>query len=82
VTIVAEDRPRYRSRKGDISTNVLGVCRTHLRFIYALLGWEGSAGDSRVLRDALRHQNCFRIPNGNIMNMVILYLFNGSNATI
>ncbi|KAG4941097.1 hypothetical protein JHK87_044968 [Glycine soja] len=26
VTVSAEDRPRYRNRKCDISTNVLGVC--------------------------------------------------------
>ena len=26
MTVVAEDRPRYRNRKGDISINVLGVC--------------------------------------------------------
>ncbi|XP_058787954.1 protein ALP1-like isoform X1 [Vicia villosa] len=63
-TVAAEDRPRYRNRKGDISTNVLGVCGPDLRFIYVLLGWEGSAGDSRVLRDALHRQNCLRIPNG------------------
>ncbi|CAI8586880.1 unnamed protein product [Vicia faba] len=64
VTVAAEDRPRYRNRKGDISTNVLRVCGLDLRFIYVLPGWEGSAGDSRVLRDVLRHQNCLRIPKG------------------
>ncbi|XP_058775001.1 uncharacterized protein LOC131649253 [Vicia villosa] len=64
VTVTVEDRPRYRKRKGDISTNVLGVCGPDLRFIYVLPGWEGFAGDSRVLRDALRRQNCLQIPNG------------------
>lgn len=64
LTVAAEDRPRYRNRKGDISTNVLGVCGPDLRFIYALPGWEGSAGDSRVLKDALQRQNHLRIPNG------------------
>ncbi|RZB75866.1 hypothetical protein D0Y65_034388 [Glycine soja] len=46
ITVSAKDRPRYRNRKGDISTNVLGVCGPDLRFIYVLPGWEGSAGDS------------------------------------
>ncbi|PNX90923.1 hypothetical protein L195_g047051 [Trifolium pratense] len=64
VMVAAEDRPRYRNRKGDITTNVLGVCGSNLRFIYALPGWEGSAGDSRVLRDALRRQYRLQIPNG------------------
>lgn len=54
---------------------MLGVCGPDLRYIYVLPGWEGSAGDSRVLRDALRRQNCLQVPNGNIMKMVILYLF-------
>ncbi|XP_040361307.1 protein ALP1-like [Rosa chinensis] len=57
VTVSAEERPRYRNRKGDISTNVLGVCAPDLKFIYVLPGWEGSASDARVLRDALRRNN-------------------------
>ena len=51
-------------------TNVLGVCGPDLRFIYVLPGWEGLAGDSRVLH----HKNCLHIPNGNIMKMMKLYL--------
>jgi len=31
-----------------------------------LPGWEGSAGDSRVLQDALRRQNKLEIPTGDI----------------
>ncbi|KAG5059899.1 hypothetical protein JHK87_000928 [Glycine soja] len=49
-----DERPKYRNRNGDVSTNVLATCGSDLRFIYVLPGWEGSAGDSRVLRDALR----------------------------
>ncbi|BFG41564.1 hypothetical protein CerSpe_278380 [Prunus speciosa] len=63
VTVSAEDRPRYRNRKGDISTNVLGVCDPDLKFIYVLSGWEGSASDSRVLRDALARDNSFQVPS-------------------
>nr|XP_043624682.1 protein ALP1-like [Erigeron canadensis] len=47
------ERPRYRTRKGDIVTNVLGVCSQDMHFIFVLSGWEGSATDGRVLRDAL-----------------------------
>ncbi|XP_070667098.1 protein ALP1-like [Malus domestica] len=63
VTITAEERPRYRDRKGDISTNMLGVCGPDLRFFYVLPGWEGSASDARVLRDALHRSNRFHVPN-------------------
>ncbi|XP_021813922.1 protein ALP1-like [Prunus avium] len=61
VTASAKERPRYRNRKGDLSTNVLGVCAPDLRFIYVLPGWEGSASDARILRDALRRNNRFHV---------------------
>ncbi|KAJ9564626.1 hypothetical protein OSB04_000592 [Centaurea solstitialis] len=52
VKVPAVDRKPYRTRKGEICTNVLGVCTRDLLFTYELAGWEGSAADSRVLRDA------------------------------
>ncbi|KAL7199744.1 hypothetical protein ACSBR2_021950 [Camellia fascicularis] len=55
---------KYRTRKGDIATNVLGVCSQQMNFIYVLPGWEGSAANSRVLRDAINRPNGLRIPNG------------------
>ncbi|XP_061376055.1 protein ALP1-like [Gastrolobium bilobum] len=58
------DKPRYRTRKGDIATNVLGVCSQDCQFIYVLPGWEGSAADSRVLRDAISRPNGLRVPKG------------------
>ncbi|KAG5051908.1 hypothetical protein JHK87_004106 [Glycine soja] len=64
VTVSPDERPRYHNRKGDVSTNVLAACGPDLRFIYVLPGWEGSTGDSRVLRDALRRQNKLEIPTG------------------
>ncbi|KAF5952622.1 hypothetical protein HYC85_010566 [Camellia sinensis] len=60
----AIDKPRYRSRKGEIATNVLGVCSQDMQFIYVLPGWEGSASDSRVLRDAISRPNGLRVPTG------------------
>ncbi|KAK2646475.1 hypothetical protein Ddye_021670, partial [Dipteronia dyeriana] len=32
------DKPRYRTRKGHIATNVLGVCTRELKFLYVLSG--------------------------------------------
>ena len=64
MTPPAADRPRYRTRKGHLATNVLGVCTRDLRFIYVLAGWEGSASDSRVLRDAVIRSNGLRVPVG------------------
>ncbi|CAL5325160.1 unnamed protein product [Camellia sinensis] len=61
----AVDKARYRSRKGEIATNVLGVCSHDMQFIYVLPGWEGSASDSRVLRDAISRPNGLRVPMGS-----------------
>ncbi|KAL5564341.1 hypothetical protein UlMin_027505 [Ulmus minor] len=58
-------KPKYRNRKGDIATNVLGVCSQDMQFIYVLSGWEGSVADGRVLHDALRRTNGLRVPHGN-----------------
>jgi len=60
----AIDKPRYRSRKNDVATNVLGVCAPDMQFIYVLPGWEGSAADARVLRDALARTHGLKIPRG------------------
>ncbi|KAG6515930.1 hypothetical protein ZIOFF_026376 [Zingiber officinale] len=64
VTPPTEDKPRYRTRKGRISTNVLGVCCPNMQFIYVLPGWEGSAHDGRVLRDVISRPHGLRVPRG------------------
>ncbi|CAN1248939.1 hypothetical protein LINPERPRIM_LOCUS6931, partial [Linum perenne] len=45
--------------------NVLGVCNPDGQFIYCLAGWEGSAHDARVLRDALARPNGLKVPKEN-----------------
>ncbi|XP_028799842.1 uncharacterized protein LOC114755134 [Neltuma alba] len=58
------DKARYRNRKGEITTNVLGVCSQDRYFIYVLPGWEGSVADGCVLRDAISRRNGLRVPQG------------------
>ncbi|VVA31425.1 PREDICTED: ALP1 [Prunus dulcis] len=58
------DKPRYRTRKNEIATNVLGVCSPDMQFIYVLPGWEGSTHDGRILRDAVTRRNGLKVPNG------------------
>ncbi|MFQ6622609.1 hypothetical protein Gotur_003029 [Gossypium turneri] len=41
-------------RKGDIATNLLGVCTPDMHFVYVLPGWEGFVADGWVLQDAIR----------------------------
>ncbi|KAL0385654.1 UNVERIFIED_CONTAM: hypothetical protein Sradi_2959700 [Sesamum radiatum] len=65
VKVPEAEKGRYWNRKGDISVNVLGVCDRDMKFIYVLTGWEGSAADSRVLRDAINRHNGLKVPTGN-----------------
>ncbi|XP_072062175.1 protein ANTAGONIST OF LIKE HETEROCHROMATIN PROTEIN 1-like [Arachis hypogaea] len=62
VTVPKSDKSRYRTRKSRISTNVLGVYNRNMDFVYVLSGWEGSASDSRILRDAITRHNGLKIP--------------------
>ncbi|XP_057250682.1 protein ALP1-like [Beta vulgaris subsp. vulgaris] len=64
VTVPSEDRSRYRTRKGNLAMNVLGVCSPEMEFIYVLPGWEGSAHDGRILRDAISRPNGLKVPKG------------------
>jgi hypothetical protein len=56
----------FRGRKSYPSQNVLVAVDFDLRFTYVLAGWEGTAHDALVLRDALERPNGLRVPQGNI----------------
>jgi hypothetical protein len=74
VCVDAADQGRYRNRKQQITTNMLGVVDWNMKFLYVLPGWEGSASDSRVLRDAMRlsRQDGFVVPNGMTLSLGFL----------
>ncbi|KAM3208103.1 hypothetical protein ACQJBY_063043 [Aegilops geniculata] len=62
---VTEDmEPRCRGRKTHATQNVMAAVDFDLRFTFVLAGWEGSAHDAQVLRDALERQNGLRVPQG------------------
>ena len=65
VLVSNEDKPRYRTRKGHVATNTLAVCDQQMQFVYLLPGWEGSAADSRVLKDAVSKEDGFKVPQGH-----------------
>ncbi|PWA71887.1 hypothetical protein CTI12_AA278210 [Artemisia annua] len=67
VRVPESERKPYRTRKGKICINVLGVCTRDLQFIYVLAGWEGFAADSRVLRDAISRTNGLKEPTTFVM---------------
>jgi hypothetical protein len=75
VCVPVADQGRYRNRKQHISTNMLGVVDWNMKFLYVLPGWEGSACDGRVLRDAMSRQDGFVVPKGTTLCLGILFLF-------
>ncbi|PPE01605.1 hypothetical protein GOBAR_DD01392 [Gossypium barbadense] len=72
IRVPTVDKPRYRTRKGHIATNILGVCTPEMQFVYVLPGWEGSVADGRVLRvadgrvlrDAISRRHGLKVPHG------------------
>ncbi|KAL0416869.1 UNVERIFIED_CONTAM: hypothetical protein Slati_3518800 [Sesamum latifolium] len=65
VRVPEHEKGRYRTRKGQVAVNVLGVCNANMQFIFVLSGWEGSVADGRVLRDDIHRPNGLRVPIRN-----------------
>ena len=57
----------FRGRKSFPSQNVMTAVDFDLKFTYVLAGWEGTAHDALVLRDALERENGLRVPQGNTL---------------
>ncbi|KAK2445398.1 hypothetical protein QL285_016335 [Trifolium repens] len=58
------EAPRFRGRKEHPTQNILAACNFDMKFTYVLAGWEGTASDSRILKDALTKQDPLIIPEG------------------
>ena len=39
VNVPKVDKSNYRTKKGELATNVLGVCSKYMKFVYVLLNW-------------------------------------------
>ncbi|XP_039129644.1 uncharacterized protein LOC120265748 [Dioscorea cayenensis subsp. rotundata] len=57
---------RFRGRKPYPTQNVLAAVDFELRFTYVLAGWEGSAHDALVLRDALEREDGLIVPEDGL----------------
>ncbi|KAL0304607.1 UNVERIFIED_CONTAM: hypothetical protein Scaly_3017800 [Sesamum calycinum] len=68
VRVHVEDRARYRTCKGSIFVNVLGMCDRDMPFIYVIAGWDCSAADGRVLQYAITQ------PTGLKIEAIIIWL--------
>jgi hypothetical protein len=54
----------FRSRKSHPTQNVMAAVDFDLRFTFVMAGWEGTAHDALILRDALEQENGLRVPEG------------------
>ena len=64
VKVSSVEAPRYRGRKDYPTQNVLAACTFDLKFTYVLPGWEGTASDSRIIKNALTRAYPLKIPEG------------------
>lgn len=51
VNVPKADQLRYRTRKYEITNNVLRVYSQNIQLMYILFGWEGSAHYGRVRKE-------------------------------
>ena len=76
MTVPIEDRPHYRDRLGDISTNVLASCDSiFVSRMFYLVGI-GLTSDPHILPNALRRPNGLKIPRNKFL-LVDLGFTNG-----
>ncbi|CAK8568965.1 unnamed protein product [Lathyrus sativus] len=64
VKVPIELAPRYRGRKDYPTQNVLATYSLDLKFTYVLVGWEGTASDSRIVKSALARAHPLKVPQG------------------
>jgi len=61
----------FRGRYKHCPQNVLAAVDFDQKFTYVLAGWEGTAHDTLVLRDALTREGGLRVPQGNTRTYVL-----------
>ncbi|XP_060205092.1 uncharacterized protein LOC132632956 isoform X1 [Lycium barbarum] len=59
-----DEPPKYRGRKYYPTQNILAACTFDLKFTYVLAGWEGTASDSRIMKEALTRREPLKISKG------------------
>ncbi|CAI0462705.1 unnamed protein product [Linum tenue] len=64
VKVHRDDQTRFRGCKEWPTQNVLATCNFDLQFTYVLAGWEGTASDSRIIKNAFARPHGLVIPEG------------------
>ena len=55
----------FKGRKHNLTQNVMVAVDFDLKFIYVLVGWEGSAHDALILANAIDRNDGFIVPESN-----------------
>ncbi|KAG8373302.1 hypothetical protein BUALT_Bualt11G0009800 [Buddleja alternifolia] len=80
VKVSISDAPRYQGRKSYPTQNVLVACTFDLKNTYFLSSWEGSASESRILKDALsREHDHLIVPQESKVEGRVLVIGGGAN---
>lgn len=54
----------------------MAACGFDMKFTYVLPGWEGTASDSRIIKDALVREDKLMIPKGRQVDYFHIYKYN------
>ena len=71
-----EEAPRYRGRKEHTTQNVMAACGFDMKFTYVLPGWEGTASDSRIIKNAFQRKDKLIIPEGKYYRSLVCQIVN------
>jgi hypothetical protein len=64
----------FRGRRSYPTQNVMVTIDFDLRFTFVVAGWEGTAHDALILRDALERLNGLRVSEGKIKFVYLIRL--------
>ena len=71
-----EEAPRYRGRKEHTTQNVMAACGFDMKFTYVLPGWEATASDSRIIKNAFQRKDKLIIPEGKYYRSLVCQIVN------
>ena len=54
---------------------MLAACTFDLKFTYVLPGWEGTASDSRILKNALSRRDKLKVPKVILLEKKNIYIY-------
>ncbi|KAI0511706.1 hypothetical protein KFK09_012338 [Dendrobium nobile] len=79
-----ENEAAFRGRKPYPTQNVLAAVDFDLKITYVLAGWEGSAHDAAVLKNALERSDGLRVPAGKyyLADVLLYYFMLGKNEFV